>query len=537
MTVRVSVSTPRRCDALRRWSAAVTVVALVSGISACQAADPHPQATATGTGATSQGNTNQGANAEHTPAIPEGFEKFYTQPVTWHDCQDVSDADEFECATLAIPQSWSNAAAGEAELAIIRKPAAGTAQGSLLVNPGGPGASGVDYLPAAWSTYGKKLVESFDLVSFDPRGVQRSTPVKCMDDEGKDAYLAASYPSTPQGIQQAADQAKAWAEACAENTGPFLGEVDTQSAARDMDMMRAALGDSTLHYLGFSYGTQLGAAYAGIFPDNVGNMVLDGAIDITLTADETSAQQAAGFEQALRAYVADCQGGTRCPLTGSVDDGLATIKTILDRALNQPIPTSSGRELTQTLAFYGIAVTLYDERSWQFLTQGLSEVITAGTGDTLLFLADFYNDRNEDGTFSTNSTEAFTAVGCLDARGTTDLAQMEKDAAEIMKSAPTMGGFFGYGGLSCQDWKYPVAAVDYDISAPGAVPIVVVGTTGDPATPYRWAEALASTLQSGTLLTFTGEGHTAYGRSNECIMDAVDGFLVDGTVPAAGTKC
>ncbi|PZR52677.1 alpha/beta hydrolase [Xylanimonas oleitrophica] len=463
---------------------------------------------------------------------PEGFERFYSQQIEWSDC-----GGGFECATVEAPLSWHDADAGSIELAVKRHPATGESKGSLLINPGGPGGSGIEFVTGAWGTFGSKVRAAYDVVGFDPRGVGESTPVRCFDDARKDESLAKDFDDDDAGLAAMAQEYAAWGQACAENTGELLGNVDTQSAAKDMDMLRAALGDEKLSYLGFSYGTQLGAAYAGLFPERVGPMVLDGAVDITLDADGVSAGQAVGFEQALRNYVTDCQGSSTCPLSGDVDSGMKQVREILDRALDNPYPTSSGRVVTQTLAFYGIAVTLYDQGSWGLLTQALNGVITDGNGDVLLYLADYYNDREADGSFSSNSAEAFRAVGCLDSRGTTDVAQMRADAERIEEAAPTVGRFFAFSGMSCADWPYPVVEQEGDLHAAGAPPIVVIGTTQDPATPYVWSQALADTLESGVLLTYDGEGHTAYGRSNACVMDAVDAYLVDGQVPRDGTEC
>ncbi|MDR2722437.1 MAG: alpha/beta hydrolase [Cellulomonadaceae bacterium] len=474
--------------------------------------------------------------------IPVGFEGFIRQNIPWHPCDnadqvDPHDGQGFDCATIDAPLSWQDPAAGTITLALARHVATGNRQGALLTNPGGPGASGVDYIVSAWSEYGQKLRDAYDVVSFDPRGVQRSTPIVCMDDADKDAFLAASYSDTEAGIAQMAADAEAWGQACARNTGPLLGHVDTQSAAYDMNLIRVLLGEKSLNYMGFSYGTQLGAYYAGLFPQVVGRMVLDGAIDITLSTDDAALQQAMGIEQALRQYVDNCLASAGCPLTGPTDRAMGQIKGIFDAALNRPFPTSTGRDVTQTLAFFGVAVTLYDQRSWPVLTQALQEVMEHGSGNALLYLADFYNDRKPGGSFSTNSIEAFIAIGCLDSRGTTDLAAMKSEAARIIEAAPTVGEFFGYGGITCQDWPYPLVPAQFDFSAPGAGPIVVIGTTHDPATPYRWAQALTNTLADAILLTFDGEGHTAYGRSNACIVDTVDAYLVDGTVPEKGKTC
>ena len=248
--------------------------------------------------------------------------------------------------------------------------------------------------------------------------------MKCYDDAGKDEFLSTDFPYTPAGLADRQDAVRAWGQACAENTGPLLGNVDTQSAARDMDMLRAALGDDKLNYLGFSYGTQLGATYAGLFPDRSGRLVLDGALDTTLASDEVALQQAEGFESALRAYVTDCQASSDCPLTGDVTSGLQQIQAMVEDAEPNPIPTSSGRAVTKKLAFYGVAVTMYDEASWSFLTQALQEVLWEGKGDDLLYLADVYNDRSEDGTFKSNSEEAFRAINCADSRAEEDMGTM-----------------------------------------------------------------------------------------------------------------
>ncbi|MEL7977197.1 alpha/beta hydrolase [Isoptericola sp. F-RaC21] len=470
---------------------------------------------------------------------PDGFEQYYGQTLEWKDCED-----GLECATASAPLSWQDADAGSIELALVRNPADGKdPEGSLLVNPGGPGASGVDFVrndaQAGGSTFGKKLQDAFDIVGFDPRGVQGSSGVTCFDDARKGESLAKDFDrSTDAGLEAMKAEYEAWNAACAENSGEVLGHVDTQSAARDMDMLRAVLGDDALNYLGFSYGTQLGATYAGLFPDRAGRLVLDGAIDTTLSSEEISHGQAVGFENALRAYVQDCQAGADCPLTGSVDDGMRQIRQVLDHAYERPYPTStSDRTVTQSLAFYGIAVTLYNQGSWPALTQGLDEAINQGTGDVLLYLSDQYFDRNADGSYSSNSEEAMRAVSCLDDRATTDVDQMRADAAAIEKDAPTMGSFFGYGGLTCAGAKYPEVEQEFDVHAKGAPPIVVVGTTNDPATPYVWAEGLAKTLDSGTLLTYEGEGHTAYSPSRPCVADAVESYLVDGDVPKAGATC
>ncbi|WP_402462588.1 alpha/beta hydrolase [Isoptericola aurantiacus] len=510
----------------RRTGALAAVAALLLTVSACTGDAP-------GKVSTPVEDATGGAGAADAAGAPEGFESYYTQDIAWTDCRG-----EFECATVTAPESWSDPESGSIELSVMRTRATGERTGSLLVNPGGPGGSGVDFLASAAEILGDRVLESFDVVGFDPRGVEDSTPVTCLDDAAKDAYLAQDYDlSTDEGIADAREGAAAYAQACADNTGELLGEVGTQSAARDMDMLRAALGDDELYYLGMSYGTSLGATYAGLFPERAGRLVLDGAIDPTIDAAEQSAGQAVGFENALRAYVADCLGGADCPLTGSVDDGMQQVRDVLDAAYDRPYPTDGDRVVTRSLAFYGVIYPLYNQRDWPALTQALDEAIDQGTGTMLLYIADAYNGRNNDGTFADNSNEVFTAVNCLDGRSSDDVETMRKEAAEIEAEAPTLGSFFGYGGITCADWPYPPVERDYDVAAPGADPIVVIGTTNDPATPFVWAEGMADALDSAVLVTYEGEGHTAYLNGNGCIVTAVEDYLVEGTVPEDGLTC
>lgn len=470
---------------------------------------------------------------EATTAPPEELAAYYGQELAWSEC-----AEAEECATLRVPIDYADPSGGDIELALARYRGSDERIGSLVLNPGGPGSSGVDFLSYAHSIVSPAVTEAYDLVAFDPRGVQRSQPILCIDAPEMDELLAwdPDY-STPEGIQQAVDRFAQFSQDCLDRTGPQFGHADTVSAARDIDILRAALGDDTLHYLGYSYGTQLGATYASLFPERAGRLVLDGAVDPTLSAEELTLGQAGGFESALRAYVTDCQAGADCPLTGSLEDGLQQVRDLLDRARADPLPTGTDRRLTQSLAFSGVAVALYSEDYWPYLSDALALALQANDGSGLLVLADLYNDREEDGTFSSNSREAFWGIGCLDDRISADPDDMADLADQLVAEAPTVGSFFAYGGTLCADWAVPEVGGLDDYTAEGAAPILVIGTTNDPATPYHWAQSLAKTLESGTLLTYEGEGHTAYGRSNACVAEAVDGFLLDGLVPPDGTTC
>ena len=513
-----------------RWSAAslALAVALAGCTAGKEAVTVEPSGTSTSAG--QPGTPSNLVPADLDPALLP----FYEQRVSWEDC-----GDGHLCADIEIPVDWADASAGKASLAVERTQASGTKQGSLLINPGGPGASGVEFLDAALGAISPEVQEAYDVVGFDPRGVGRSSPVTCLDDAGKDQLLSTDHNlDTDKGRADFQAAWTAFGAACQANTGALLGHVDTASAARDMDLLRALLGDEKLTYLGYSYGTQLGGTYAALFPDRVGRLVLDGAVDYTLDPDKLSLDQAMGFERALRAYVTDCMAGAKCPLTGSVDDGLKQIRDLTQRAYTDPLPTQdSGRVLTRTLAFYGIAVTLYADESWPLLTQALSMAMQRNDGSGLLSLADFYNGRGLDGTFEDNSTEAFTAVSCADGRAPTDVAHMQAERDKIVAVAPTLGDSFAWNALVCAGWPTPAAPLTADVSAPGAAPIVVIGTTNDPATPYEWSQALAKTLSSAVLLTWEGEGHTAYGRANDCIADAVDAYFLEGTVPQEGLVC
>lgn len=506
----------------RRHGLVATLVVAVVLLAGCAA--PKNQAAGPTPGATS---------ASPTAEAGDDLGRFYGQQLEWTTCE------QGECATAQVPLDYADPAGASIGIALARSRATGGEPlGSLLLNPGGPGASGVDFLGQAKSMVSEDVQRQYDLVSFDPRGVQRSNPVQCVDGPTLDTIIATDPDySTDAGIQAVIDTYGELGAACLANTGAALGHVDTVSAARDLDVIRSALGDDKLAYLGFSYGTELGATYAALFPDKVGRLVLDGALPPTLTSAEASEGQAVGFENALRAYIADCQAGSRCPLTGSVDDGLSQVRALLDRAKENPLPTGTDRKLTSSLAFYGIALPLYSKSYWPYLTQGLTEALKQNSGATLLALADQYSDRAEDGTYSTNSVVAFDAINCVDTRDSADFDTMRAEAAQIEAAAPTVGFFFGFGGTLCAKWPVPEVGGLDSYAAEGAAPIVVIGTTNDPATPYTWAEQLADLLSSGVLLTYEGEGHTAYGSSNDCIANAVDAYLLSGTVPAEGTRC
>jgi len=473
---------------------------------------------------------------------PAGLEQFYQQQLDWTDCEPQG----MECTTVTAPIDWQSPADGDIELAVVRLATdGGDRVGSLLMNPGGPGGSGVELvLQAAEFVTSDALRDSFDIVGWDPRGVGRSTGVACYDDAEMDTFLY-GVPANPAGSDAwLADQVvaeTAFAAACAENTGPLLGTIGVESNARDMDLLRAVLGDEKLNYLGFSYGTSFGAHYAELFPQNVGRLVLDGAIDPSLSPPETFTVQMGGFENAFRAYVADCLTGADCPFTGTLDEALAQASALF-AGVEPGAPTGDdGRQLTAATLGTALSYPLYDEGSWPALSQMLTEL---GGGDATLALqfADAYNSRNPDGSYADQSMAVYTAATCVDGTFTGGLDATKATMASIEAAAPTIGKYVAYADwahidIACQNWAYPSAITAHAITADGADPILVLGTTNDPATPYAWAQAMAGQLSSGVLVTREGEGHTAYAQGNACIDATVDDYLIAGTVPAADPLC
>ncbi|MGO1954828.1 alpha/beta hydrolase [Microbacterium sp.] len=467
-----------------------------------------------------------------TDGVPSELIEFYDQPPQWQDC-----GTDLQCATITAPLDWHDPERGEIDLALTRYLAEqGAPDGSLLTNPGGPGASGVSFVQSsAQLLFADDVRAAYDIVGFDPRGVGESTAVECLDDAAMDSYLY----DLPEGERGSAEWEREleksnadFAAGCEENTGDLLEFITTEQAARDLDLIRAVLGENELRYLGFSYGTFLGATYANLFPERAGHLVLDAAIDPSVPSAMVGAVQGVGFEDALRAYLADCGDGGQCPFPGNVDDGMADLGALLAEVDDRPLVGADGRELGADTLVTAIISSLYSPLSWPDLTAAL-EGAQQGDASGAFALADMYNDR-VNGTYVANTTEAFSAYNCMDYPVST---AAETDAADELMSenAPTIAPYWSGPDL-CEQWPHEPTGTRDRITAEGAAPILVVGTTGDPATPYQWAEALAEQLDSGTLITFEGEGHGGYGNS-ACINDAVGDFLIDGTVPDDGLRC
>ena len=469
---------------------------------------------------------------EPTDPAPAGtLASYYDQDVAWEPC----DAG-FECGTVEVPIDYDDPGGESIALAVNRLSADGDPIGSLVLNPGGPGVSGVEYATQAVGQFGPDVLESYDLVGFDPRGVGASAPVECLDTAGVDALLAVDPdPDSAAEVGEVQDLFGDFATACEDDAGELLPHMSTTTVARDLDVIRAAVGDEQLHYLGGSYGTFIGAMYAEQFPDRVGRLVLDGAVDPTLSLEEVNLVQAEGFETALRAYVADCVAQPDCPLGDDLEEGVVRVQDFLADLDAEPLPTGGDRELTESLGIYGIALPLYAPQLWTTLDQALAEAFN-GNGATLLALADAYWRRTADG-YTENLAQVIYAVNCVDDPTDVTVAEIERSIPEFERVSPTFGRTFAWSQLACAQWPVEPAEPMPPIDGRGADPILVIGTTRDPATPYESAVSLADQLASGVLLTREGDGHTAYGQGNACIDATVDAYLVDGTVPPDDKRC
>lgn len=486
--------------------------AAVLPLAGCSLVDPTPEPTGLSSG-------------DHKPPPgTKGLERFYEQELTWKDCE------EGECATLEVPLDWGDPGGKTIEVAVNRIAAEGDAAGSLVVNPGGPGGSGIDYAAAADQIVGSSIRDSFDVVGFDPRGVGRSAPVDCVEDAELDEWMSRD-PSPDDAAERtsAVREATEFGKACKAKTGKLLGHVSTADVAKDLDVLRSALDDGKLTYLGKSYGTLIGSTYADLFPERVGRMVLDGVMPPDLTGTEGAIGQAKGFDTATKAWAQDCVDDD-CPLGSSEDEVISSVQDALKELDKEPVPASGGLELTEGWASVGIAQAMYDEGLWSQLTDALV-ALDKGDGGPLMSLGMVYAGRDASGSYSSNIMEALPSVNCLDRGDDTDPRKWDSVAKEVEAKAPIWGGFLAWESLSCATWPVEATGKAHRIEAKGADPIVVVGTTRDPATPYAWAERLHEQLDDSALITHEGDGHTAYMRQNTCVDKAVETFWLTGEVP------
>jgi pimeloyl-ACP methyl ester carboxylesterase len=466
-------------------------------------------------------------------------------PVKWAPCrfrggQETKLPSGTQCGHLAVPVDYAKPDGDVANLALIRFPATGEKIGSLVINPGGPGESGLEAAANMVDSLPSEIRKRFDLVGFDPRGVGSSTPALwCNSDADNDRLRAdPDVDYTPAGVAHIEGQTKEFIGRCVDKMGTdFLANIGTANVAKDLDAIRAALGDDKLTYLGYSYGTRIGSEYAEQFPQNVRAMILDGAVDPNADPIQADIDQAKAFQGAFNDYAADCAKDPSCPLGTDPAKAVDVYRAMVDPLVKTPARTKDPRGLGYSDAIVGTIMAMYAPSLWQHLTQGLTE-LKHGRGDTMLALADMYMRRDAQGHYS-NATDARVAVNCVDQPAITDSAKVVDEDRQLRQVAPFMsyGEFTGFAPMpTCAFWPVPPTSKPHEISAKDLPPALVVSTTGDPATPYQAGVDLAKQLNGG-LLTFNGTQHTVVFQGNSCVDDYAAGYLIDGTLPPAAAKC
>ena len=450
--------------------------------------------------------------------------------IAWTDC-----GSGFQCGSLQVPLDYSKPQGRKISLALLRKPATDTSTriGSLLMNPGGPGESGIDFLRQDIRSL-SNLNRRFDLVTWDPRGVAESTPINCVDGPQLDAFLAIdSVLDDPEEKQAYLQSDVDFANACQRRSGDILPFLDSQSTANDMDQIREAVGDEKLTYLGFSYGTFIGQWYAHLFPTHVRAFALDGVVDPALSANDSSLAQVKGFEKSLQAFLADCRSSSTCAYGRSGDPG-TKLAAAMARLDNNPLRVGN-RQLTRSLAMTGVLITLYVRTFWVALDQALT-ALDRGDGSTLLLLADQYNQRKADGSYDNLFNGAFQGTFCLDWPVPSDIASFDRLGPTFAAASPLFGPWSQYSNYQCSVWPVKPKRDLGPITVDGAPPILLIGGTNDPATPYAEAQAVNRQIDGSVLLTRQGEGHTSYDAS-PCAHAATDAYLISLTLPAAKAVC
>ncbi|KGA14738.1 hypothetical protein GM50_19050 [freshwater metagenome] len=472
--------------------------------------------------------------ASEKPAALSSLAKYQSQELKWKSCYG-----EYQCAKLLVPIDYEKIETGSFEISLLRFQALDQSRriGSLVVNPGGPGSSGVDYAYNAEYIVSPRILERYDIVGFDPRGVGESAPIKCLSDSEIDqSYAADPKPDSDAELALAISDMRDYFKKCLENT-QYLGNYRTVDSARDMDILRSALGDQKLNFLGKSYGTYLGTLYAQLFPTKVGRFVLDGAVDPNSSNKEAALGQAIGFDQALDAFLADCLKGSGCELTGDLESARNQVTELLKGISATPLKSKSGREVTEGLTVIGLASGLYDSESgWPVLRDAFKEA-SLGNGDSFLILADQYSGRQENGSYLSNENDAIQVIDCLDQGAIESFSYFKAGVAEFVKEAPIFGPYLAYAGLSCRYFPELKNLSKPEIIKIVSDPILIIGTTRDPATPYKWALSLKAIFQNSKLITFDGDGHTGHGRGSKCVDSAVDSYLLSGKSPAVDLTC
>ncbi|MGA1743936.1 MAG: alpha/beta hydrolase [Ilumatobacteraceae bacterium] len=461
-----------------------------------------------------------------------------TNVIVWGECDTSSmsatSSGTLECGRLTVPFDYDDTSAGTFSLFLTRRLADGPSEriGSMLVHPGGPGFGGSDVAASAEWYFSAQLTDRFDIVGWDPRGTGESTPaVDCTEDYDR-FFGIDSPPNDAAAKQRMIDLTQEFVDLCVENNGEMLKYISTEASARDMDSIRRALGEDSITYFGFSYGSELGATWVTMFPDTVRAAVFDGASDPNANGFDQAVAQLKGFEQQLSAFLADCAKRSTCKIYNDGDPAALFDQLVIDIDKN-PIPVSSDRTpVTQGVFYTAVVQAMYSNTLWPQLETALANAVN-GNGAQLLALYDDYYQRKFDGSYG-NELEAFLAISCLDDPEGSTIADVDADIPKFAAAAKRLGENFGYG-YACALWPYRVES-RVEVTGTGAGPIVVIGTTGDAATPLASTRKAAKNLEGGVLVIVEADRHTGYGL-NICVVATVDAYLISLTVPENETYC
>ena len=467
---------------------------------------------------------------------PKNLERFYKQKLTWSECKG-KDRAGMQCAQAQVPLNYKKPGGKTITISMLKVPAkSGKPMGTLFLNPGGPGGSGMGFASVASKaskTFGSRILDKYDVIGFDPRGVGESTAVECVDDKTLQRITDTDYDmSTAAGRKAQKRDAKKIAAQCVKHSGKLLRYVGTESAARDMDVLRGLVGDKKLNYFGFSYGTSLGGMYANLFPKKVGRMVLDSAVDTNLRSSRREYEQTLGFEKEFERYARHCVNTGTCPLGSTVDAAKKKMRSLFDQALKKPFPTSDpNRKLTRAFLWGEVGQSMYDDASWPTLNQKLEKLVKENDGSAFL-------ESPANPAISSNMSEAFIAVNCADYVLDPE-SEYAKYDERLKREAPVFGGTKELSKERdiCAELPYHPKKNPGRYVAKGSAPIVVIGVKNDPATPYSWSQTVAGALDNAVLLTWEGDGHVAYSRAGSCIDTPVDEYLLTGKVPENGLVC
>jgi pimeloyl-ACP methyl ester carboxylesterase len=471
-------------------------------------------------------STTTSSSTTTTTTVPNVNDPPVT-PIAWAPC----DGD-LQCGSLIVPLNYAAPNGPTVSIAVARHPAEVPADriGSLVIDPGGPGVSGVDDMANELAALTPELLDDFDIVMFDPRGVERSDPVTCGETPGSpSATMPDPVPATASAEAATIASLKQYAAACEKASGAVLPYVGTVDTARDLERLRIALGDSGLTYMGQSYGTLLGLTYAALFPTHVRAMVLDSVIDPALTFTQLSQGQADGFESELQSFFSWCAGTSACPWHPAGDPTRALL-ALLASSASAPVPAGGGEQAGAGELYDALLDGLYAQSDWPQLGDALA-ADAAGNGAPVVAMSDHYNQNG-----SSNGDDAALAIDCLDHPTSRDLSAYNYLADVLGAAAPVFGPLLAWGQAACAVWPAPPTRTPGPVSAAGAPPMLVIGTTDDPATPYAWAVSVSHELDRASLLTVDGDDHVSYFYS-ACVRSYVQAYLVGGVTPPAGTTC